>query len=220
LIKKTRVAFLFDKRNNWISNFIKRDKFKRYNKKFSFNFFENKNKVKKFDIVFILGFTKILNKKFLQQNKLCLVIHESKLPLGRGFAPVQWQILKNKNKITVCLISINEKIDQGDIILKSIITFRGDELSDEIRFKQATASILLIKKFLKKFPHYILTKQKGKSTFYRRRNKFDSELNLNQSIKKQFNLLRICDNENYPAYFVFKKKKYVIKIFKAKNEKK
>lgn len=220
MIKKTRVAFLFDKRNNWISNFIKRDKFKRYNKKFSFNFFENKNKVKKFDIVFILGFTKILNKKFLQQNKLCLVIHESKLPLGRGFAPVQWQILKNKNKITVCLISINEKIDQGDIILKSIITFRGDELSDEIRFKQATASILLIKKFLKKFPHYILTKQKGKSTFYRRRNKFDSELNLNQSIKKQFNLLRICDNENYPAYFVFKKKKYVIKIFKAKNEKK
>ena len=142
------------------------------------------------------------------------------MPLGRGFAPVQWQILKNKNKITVCLISINEKIDQGDIILKSIITFRGDELSDEIRFKQATASILLIKKFLKKFPHYILTKQKGKSTFYRRRNKFDSELNLNQSIKKQFNLLRICDNENYPAYFVFKKKKYVIKIFKAKNEKK
>ena len=220
MIKKTRVAFLFDKRNNWISNFIKRDKFKRYNKKFSFNFFENKNKVKKFDIVFILGFTKILNKKFLQQNKLCLVIHESKLPLGRGFAPVQWQILKNKNKITVCLISINEKIDQGDIILKSIITFRGDELSDEIRFKQATASILLIKKFLIKFPHYILTKQKGKSTFYRRRNKFDSELNLNQSIKKQFNLLRICDNENYPAYFVFKKKKYVIKIFKAKNEKK
>ena len=220
MIKKTRVAFLFDKRNNWISNFIKRDKFKRYNKKFSFNFFENKNKVKKFDIFFILGFTKILNKKFLQQNKLCLVIHESKLPLGRGFAPVQWQILKNKNKITVCLISINEKIDQGDIILKSIITFRGDELSDEIRFKQATASILLIKKFLKKFPHYILTKQKGKSTFYRRRNKFDSELNLNQSIKKQFNLLRICDNENYPAYFVFKKKKYVIKIFKAKNEKK
>ena len=154
MIKKTRVAFLFDKRNNWISNFIKRDKFKRYNKKFSFNFFENKNKVKKFDIVFILGFTKILNKKFLQQNKLCLVIHESKLPLGRGFAPVQWQILKNKNKITVCLISINEKIDQGDIILKSIITFRGDELSDEIRFKQATASILLIKKFycLKKSP--------------------------------------------------------------------
>ena len=220
MIKKTRVAFLFDKRNNWISNFIKRDKFKRYNKKFSFNFFENKNKVNKFDIVFILGFTKILNKKFLQQNKLCLVIHESKLPLGRGFAPVQWQILKNKNKITVCLISINEKIDQGDIILKSIITFRGDELSDEIRFKQATASILLIKKFLKKFPHYILTKQKGKSTFYRRRNKFDSELNLNQSKKKQFNLLRICDNENYPAYFVFKKKKYVIKIFKAKNEKK
>ena len=217
MIKKTRVAFLFDKRNNWISNFIKRDKFKRYNKKFSFNFFENKNKVKKFDIVFILGFTKILNKKFLQQNKLCLVIHESKLPLGRGFAPVQWQILKNKNKITVCLISINEKIDQGDIILKSIITFRGDELSDEIRFKQATASILLIKKFLKKFPHYILTKQKGKSTFYRRRNKFDSELNLNQSIKKQFNLLRICDNENYPAYFVFKKKKYILKIFKEKK---
>ena len=29
----------------------------------------------------------------------------------------------------------------------------------------------------------------------------DSELDINKSINSQFNLLRICDNKRYPAFF-------------------
>ena len=53
-----------------------------------------------------------------------------------------------------------------------------------------------------------------KTNYLKRREPEDSKLNVNKSIKSQFNLLRICDNENFPAFFYLSKKKYIIKIYK------
>ena len=58
--------------------------------------------------------------------------------------------------------------------------------------------------------------QLGKTSFYRKRTKKDSEININKSIRKQFNLLRVTDNKRYPAFFYFKKKKYILKIYAQK----
>lgn len=80
------------------------------------------------DIVFILGYTKILNSEFLQCNRLNLVIHESALPRGKGFAPTQWQILEGKNHIPVCLCEAIEKVDAGDIFLRGTTELNGLEL--------------------------------------------------------------------------------------------
>ncbi len=212
--KKIKVAFLFDKKNSWISEHINK---KNFNNKFYFKKFFNPNHIIGYEIVFILGFTKILSSNFLKRFRLPLVVHESNLPNGRGFAPVQWQILKRINKITACLIHINDRVDGGNIILKDKIQLDGTELNSEIRKKQANVTIKLIGDFMKKFPKINYKKQKGRPTYFKRRTSKDSQLNINRSIKSQFNLLRICDNKNYPAFFYFKKTKYIIKIFKGKN---
>ena len=57
---------------------------------------KNKKRFFNFDILFILGYTRFLSSNFLRKNSLNLVVHESDLPKGRGLAPVQWQLLKNK----------------------------------------------------------------------------------------------------------------------------
>ena len=49
---------------------------------------------------------------------------------------------------------------------------------------------------------------------YRKRTPNDSELDINQSIKTQFNLLRVSDNKNYPTFFKMYGKKYILKISK------
>ena len=54
--------------------------------------------------------------------------------------------------------------------------------------------------------------QEGVATYYERRTPKDSELDINRSIKDQFNLLRIVDNERYPAFFYIGDKKYKISI--------
>jgi methionyl-tRNA formyltransferase len=212
-----KVCFLFDKKNNWINKFVNKKRF-RNNTSYKFFFTSNLSKIKNFEIVFILGYTKILSNTFLKKNRFNLVVHESNLPLGKGFAPVQWQILENKKKINVCIINADKKVDTGGIYLKE--SFKVDEtaLYDEIRESQGKATYKIINNFLKKFPRFKIMKQKGKSSFYKRRTKKDSELNINKTIKDQFNLLKICNNNKWPAFFVYKGKKFTLTINKEKKK--
>ena len=208
-----KVAFLFDKKNQWISKYFKKKDFKTFTK-FEVSFFDDHNQVRGFEVVFILGFTEKLNKDFLRNNKLCFVIHESDLPKGRGFSPVQWQILNGKSNINVCMIKINENVDAGEICLKDNIKLNGDELYKEIRAKQAKVSKKIIYRFLNIYPKFKLVKQKGEKSYYRKRTKNDSELDVKKTIKEQFNLLRICNNDEWPAFFILKGQKYKLKILK------
>ena len=66
-----------------------------------------------------------------------------------------------------------------------------------------------------KYKPRVVQPKKGKGSYNRKRNSNDSEINIKKSIKSQFNLLRICDNERYPAFFKFKNQKYILKIFKV-----
>jgi len=207
------VALLFDKDNNWIYDFFKNRKleFKNY----SINNFFRADEVLDFDIVFLLGYTKILSNEFLQCNKLTLVVHESDLPKGKGFAPIQWQLLEGQSEIKVSLIEATDNVDSGDIFLQSIITFDGTEIYEEIREKQAIATINIISEFLKLYPNITRTKQVGNETFYPKRKSADGELDISKTLQENFNLLRVGNNDAWPSFFYFKGVKYVLKISKG-----
>ena len=109
-----KICFLLDLDNNWLSsyciNYIKK------NKNRGIKIYYNFQKIKNYDYVFVLGYTRILPKILIERNKLVMVIHESNLPKGKGFSPLQWQILKNKKIIKINLIKLEPKVDSGDII--------------------------------------------------------------------------------------------------------
>jgi len=213
---KKKIAFLFDKNNPWLLDYLPSLK-KLTKKNYTYNFFNDYFKIKNFEIVFVLGYTKILPESFIKNNKNVLIIHESNLPKFKGFAPMQWQILKNKKNITnsLVMLGIKESVDSGKIILQNKILLRGHELYKEIRDKQFDSTYKLVKKFLCIYPNFTTRKQKGKSTFLRRRKAEDSRININKNIKNQFNLLRISNNNDWPAFFFYKNNKYILKIFKS-----
>ena len=211
--RKYKVTFLLDNSNIWIEKYLINYNFK-LNNKYTFKIKKNPNFVKNQYLVFPLAYTKILSDNFLKNNKLTLIVHASKLPKDKGFAPVQNQILRNKKKIYISLIKADKKVDSGNIFLTDYFILKGHELINEIRYMQALACFNIIKKFLKKFPNVKNKSQSGKSNFNKKRKPCDSLLNIDKSIKSQFNLLRICDNELWPAYFIYQNKKYIIKIFK------
>lgn len=167
------------------------------------------------DVVFILSYFRLIKPAFLKKHTYNLVVHESQLPQGRGWAPFFWQISEGKNKIPVVLFEATEKLDRGGIFIRENISLEGYELNEEIRKKQAEAVMALCLKFLKAFPHIKTKKQVGRASYYRRRIAEDSKLNINKSIKEQFNLLRIVHNEDFPAFFIYKKQKYILKIYKS-----
>ena len=207
------IAFLFDKTNDWLRQYfpesLKSSQF------FNVKVFYEEEKIRGFDLVFVLGYTKILRGEILSSNNLLLVTHESDLPEGRGFAPVQWQVLEGKADINVCLLEISEEVDAGNILDEMILSLDGSELYEEIRKKQAVITYELISRFLEKYPNFNSEPQQGKPSFYRRRNPSDSELDLDRTIRDQFNLLRICNNEKWPAFFELNGVRYTIKIDKV-----
>lgn len=216
MIKKYKVTFLLDKSNLWFENQLRSFDFK-LERKYIFKISKDPAKVKNQNIVFPLSYTKILPESFLQKNELVLIAHPSKLPKDKGFAPVQYQILKNKKKIFISLIKAEKDVDAGPIYLQTSFTLNGTELCSEIRKIQGLGLLKIIKKFLTVYPDVKSKKQIGKGNFNKRRYPKDSQLNVNKTIKQQFNHMRINDNELYPSFFYLKGQKYVIKIFKEKK---
>lgn len=174
-----------------------------------------KNIVTKYDICFVISYFKIIPKKILDQKIKFVINHESNLPENRGFSPLYWQILEGKKKIVSTLFQAkSEEVDTGRILLKKVFYYSKDLLFNEIKEQQFKNAVTMINLFLKKTKYKnIKTK---KNNFLRRRNPKDSQININKSIKSQFNLLRICDNENFPAFFKKGKFEYLIKIYKKK----
>ena len=133
-------------------------------------------------------------------------------------SPISWQIIKGKMDIIFSLIEASEKIDEGKIYYQKKVKFNGTELFDDIKKSQLINNLQLLEKFLRNLIKHNRTpkskKQKGKPTYYSQRKPSDSEIKINKSIKSQINLLRICDFKNYPAFFYYKKKKFLIKLSK------
>jgi methionyl-tRNA formyltransferase len=209
-----KITFLLDKKNNWIEPYLLKSHLIKGDSRTLVAISYDDSKVIDQDIVFVLGFTKILGRGFIDANRLSLVVHESDLPSGKGFSPVQWQILEGKKNIPICLIQLMQEVDSGNIIIKSKFHLTGLELYDEIRKKQAFATIKIIQKFLKIYPEFKLKKQSGPSTYYARRTAKDSELDIEKTINEQFNLLRIVNNEEWPCYFFKDNQKFILKIYR------
>jgi methionyl-tRNA formyltransferase len=211
--KTVQVTFLLDPTNNWIEEMLRNEHRIQEIDGYFFKIEHDHTKVADQDVVFILGYTRILDRSFLDLNHINLVVHESDLPEGKGFSPVQWQILEGKNAIPICLIEAGDKVDTGDIILKSTFTVSPTDLYDEIRLKQAKASFDLMFNFLVLYPDFQRESQSGKSSFYNRRTQLDGELDIDKSIREQFDLLRIGNNEDWPSFFFINGEKFVVKIY-------
>ena len=212
-----KFALLFDKKNDWLRKYLPDDL--DFRKDINLSIFDEEKEVKEFDVVFVLGFTRILKRDFLQANDQVLIVHESNLPFGKGFSPLQWQILEGKNNIVFSLLEASVKVDSGDIIDQIELNLDGQELYDEIRSKQAKLTFELVTNFIRNYPNYTKTKQSGKSTFYRKREISDSELDINLPIKELFPLLRIVNNKDWPGFFRINGVKYNIRIYKEDQNK-
>jgi len=175
--------------------------------------FNHKKFQENYDVVFILSYHQIIKKEYLEKNKHNIVIHASALPQGKGWTPMFWQILEGKNSIPFTMFEIDEGVDSGAIYMKKTLQLSGYELNDELRKKQAEHIIKMCIEFIENYYQYKTPlPQKGEKSFYKKRGAKDSKLKIDKSIKEQFNLLRIVDNKNYPAFFGLDGNRYILKI--------
>tara|TARA_R110001606_G_scaffold133903_1_gene270039 strand:- start:83 stop:733 length:651 start_codon:yes stop_codon:yes gene_type:complete len=215
-----KITILTDNPKSWIIPYIEELKKELFQHQITHTF--TSDGIVGGDIMLILGCEKILGSEYLSKHKSNIVVHPSKLPKGKGFSPLAWQIIEGGNNIPVTLFEAVEEVDAGIVYLVDYIQLKGHELDDEIKHQQG----LITKKMIKEYISCFIANsgnvegviQKGDGTFYPRRGVKSSELDINLSIKEQFNKLRVVNNEKYPAYFNHMGEKYIIKIYKEDDK--
>jgi len=215
-----KITVMIDIKDSFFLDYKKKLVKKIEEKGFKVNFINNRKKISKGNVLFCISCKSILKENELCKNNFNIIVHPSKLPKGKGSASVAHEILKKKNKIYITLFEASKKLDSGNIYLQDYFDLSGLELNDEIRYKQANLTIKLVLKFLELLKNNkleIKKQKKIKEKILKKRYPDDSKLNINKSIKSQINLLRICDNKRYPAFFYFRKKKFFIKIFDSND---
>ncbi len=215
--KFEKLDILIDNASSWMWEHIGQTEevCKQYSK--NVRIFKHASEIENGDVMFILSCDRILKKDFLAFHKHNIIIHESDLPKGKGWSPMSWQVEAGINSIIITLFEAREQLDSGDWYLKSTLELDGSDLIDEIRRKQALKTIEMMESFLKMYPLKAKT-QSGNETIYSKRTMLNQQLDKDKTIAEQFDKLRVCDNDRYPAHFVIERggvtHRYMLKIYK------
>ena len=172
------------------------------------------------DILFLVSCSEIIGSVKREKYGACLVLHASDLPNGRGWSPHIWEILSGAETLTVCLLEAGDEVDSGAIWSKVNLSVPKSALWDEINQQLFEATILLMDYAVKGYETISPQPQDTniKPTYYHRRDPEHSRLDPNQTLTSQFDLIRVCDPERFPAFFEIHGQRYTLRIEKMDRE--
>jgi methionyl-tRNA formyltransferase len=149
-------------------------------------------------------------------NFNCICIHESNLPKFRGGSPIQNQIIRGIKNTKSTAFFMSKGIDTGDIISQRNLSLDGslNDIFSRIKINDYEMIVNIIQGKFKK------RKQKGKSSYYKRRKPEESELkNLDYSNKYIHDFIRMLSDPYPNAFIKIGKKKLIFKSASYKNNK-
>ncbi len=92
-----------------------------------------KIKEKNPEVICVVAYGKIIPNEILEiPTKGAINVHGSLLPKYRGAAPIQWAVLNGDKKTGVTTMYINDKMDEGDMLLKREIEIGADDTLGEV----------------------------------------------------------------------------------------
>lgn len=169
------------------------------------------------NILFLISCSEIVTQADRQPYPKALVIHASDLPVGRGWSPHIWQLIGGATTLTLTLLEAANKVDSGDIWTKLEIVVSKDALWDEINHLVFDAELKLMDFAVENFDTIKPQPQATAivPTYHPKRSPADSKIDPQKSIQEQFDLIRVCDPDRFPAYFELHGCKYNLRLEKA-----
>jgi methionyl-tRNA formyltransferase len=91
---------------------------------------------------------------------------------------------------------------------------------EDLRRQQSAATFSLCADFVAGYPAVLrqAREQHGTPSYFPRRTAVNSRINLDVPLRDQFNLLRVCDNTRYPAWFEHAGARYTLGITRVKQD--
>jgi len=155
------------------------------------------------DILLLISCGEIINADDRRKYRASLVLHASNLPRGRGWSPHVWKIIEGVDHITLSLLEAEDRVDSGKIWKQIKIPVPKHSLWDELNQLIFDAEMKLIDFAVSRIEEVQPQEQNTEvePSYYRKRTKDDSQINPYESIASQFDLLRVCDPQRFPAFF-------------------
>ena len=159
------------------------------------------------DIVFVIGWSQIIDKQVLSIPRLGMVgVHSSLLPHNRGSAPVNWSIINGEQETGSTLMLLAEGVDTGDIIDQISFPVTLYDSCKTIYDRVADANITMIRKLYDNihcgnFPHTPQETNTLESILPRRKPK-DGVIDWNNTSIDLYNFIR-AQTRPYPGAFSF-----------------
>lgn len=180
---------------------------------------QKKSQLRGGEILFLVSCSEIINTNDRAQYKACLVLHASDLPKGRGWSPHIWALIEGAEVITLSMLEAEDKVDSGRVWRKSDITVPKHALWDEINHRLFTAEVDMIDYAVR---NYLLVTPQAqtetdRATYYPKRTPKDSQIDPHKSIAEQFDLIRVCDPDRFPAYFEHLGRRYILKLERSND---
>lgn len=103
------------------------------------------------DIIVVVAFGQIISKEILEMKKYgCINVHASLLPKYRGAAPIQWAVIDGEKESGVTIMRMDEGLDTGDMMLKTIVPLDEKETGGSLFDKLSNAGAALAVEALRK----------------------------------------------------------------------
>ena len=167
-----------------------------------------------YDFVFESGVYKIIPEKILLLPKFGFIgTHETPLPEGKGHAPIQWTVLNKRRNMTITLYKLNKGIDSGQIICQHNVPLCKTDTLEVLDRKRKKGIEECFEIFIKelKSGYIVLRQQAGSGSYHKKRTWLDSQLDVDKKLIDLWDEIRICHNQDYPAWFIIDNKKIIIR---------
>lgn len=181
-------------------------------------FIQQINQIVNGDICFFLSCNKIVKDNILKLHTHNIVVHASDLPSGKGFSPMQWQVLSGLDEVILTLFEATEELDSGPYYFKEKIHFDGNELLYELHEKMANKIIEMCIEYVERINELEAIPQNGEESYFRKMTESDDMIDINKTLAEQFNHFRIEDNEKHPLWFEINGSQYYLKIYRKEQK--
>ena len=169
------------------------------------------------DILFIIGWHRIVPQIVLDQSQINIGIHTSLLPKDRGSSPLNWQLIRGEKESGVTLFHLTEGVDSGEIIDQKKFSLDKNDNIQTAYYKSTIISLELLCKNWKSIHNLKppkIVQNESNVTKNERRRISDGLINWNMTSVECINWIRALTFP-YPGAFTFWNNKKII-IWKAK----
>lgn len=158
------------------------------------------------DLICVMGWRQLIAPEVLTIPRLgSVAIHFSLLPEGRGFAPVNWALIRGLSRTGATLFHLDEGMDAGDIIAQVEVSIDLGDTAKDLNDRLTEASIAMFRDML---PRLVagtaprVPQEHSQASYYAKRIPEDGRVDWAKSALELYNNIRGLTHP-YPGAFCY-----------------